>query len=84
MTCDEQLQKWLAGESIHNKERDECCPDFSCCKPELLATLEERQLFTSRPDARDSMLMMFLGKAISSMPKKVNVHISGDCETKTC
>jgi len=31
MKPNEQLAKWVNGESIHNKERDECCPDFSCC-----------------------------------------------------
>lgn len=83
MTCEEQLAQWVNGISIHNHDRDECCPDFSCCQPELLATQEERTLFSSRPDAKDSMLMMFLGRALSAMPKKVKVHIAGDAETRT-
>ena len=28
---DKQLEQWVLGNSIHNKESDECCPDFSCC-----------------------------------------------------
>jgi hypothetical protein len=33
MTALEQLEKWVAGENVHDKERDECCPDFACCQP---------------------------------------------------
>jgi len=32
MKKEEQLTEWVKGNSIHNKEQDECCPDFSCCK----------------------------------------------------
>ena len=28
MTSDEQLKEWVKGNSIHNPDRDECCPDF--------------------------------------------------------
>ena len=45
MTSKEQLDEWVKGNSIHNKERDECCPDFSCCTPELLAPEEKRKEF---------------------------------------
>ena len=31
----EQGRQWVAGESYHNRVDDECCPDFSCCCPEL-------------------------------------------------
>lgn len=31
MTAAEQLKKWVDGESIHDIEEDQCCPDFSCC-----------------------------------------------------
>lgn len=30
-----QTLKWCFGVSEHNKVDDECCPDFSCCRPEL-------------------------------------------------
>lgn len=26
---------WMNGVSTHDKTWDECCPDFSCCKPEM-------------------------------------------------
>lgn len=42
MTPNEQLELWVRGKSVHNDERDECCPDFSCCSPELLAPEHER------------------------------------------
>lgn len=31
MTPAEQLDKWVEGESLCPNDRDECCPDFSCC-----------------------------------------------------
>lgn len=42
----EQLKRWADGESIH---AGQCCPDFSCCKPELQAPEAERKLFVERP-----------------------------------
>ena len=81
MTSEDQLMQWVAGVSIHNQERGECCPDFSCCQPQLLATQDERNLFVSRPDVRDSMLMMFLNRALSKL--KAKVYVAGDAETKT-
>ena len=58
-----QLEKWVAGESKHNAETDECCPDFSCCRPELLWPEDQRKLFRDRPEIRDEMLMMSLSAA---------------------
>jgi hypothetical protein len=37
-----QLSEWIAGRPHHNKVRDECTPDFSCCNPALLASEAER------------------------------------------
>ena len=31
----EQLTAWVNGISVHNHVDGECCPDFSCCHPEL-------------------------------------------------
>jgi hypothetical protein len=45
MNRNEQLAMWVRGQSVHDTERDECCPDFSCCNPELLAAKEEREHF---------------------------------------
>ena len=31
----EQMFKWVNGNPTHNHIDDECCPDFSCCYPDL-------------------------------------------------
>ena len=76
VTPEEQLVRWAAGESIHNDDRDECCPDFSCCNPHIHTPLEMRQRFVQahrKGDERtcDSMLIMFLGGAFP------NAYIAG-------
>lgn len=30
-----QTENWVGSLCQHNNIDDECCPDFSCCKPEL-------------------------------------------------
>jgi hypothetical protein len=30
-----QAEAWVRGESKHNDIDNECCPDFSCCRPDL-------------------------------------------------
>jgi hypothetical protein len=30
-----QTLKWAMGAPYHNLIDDECCPDFSCCQPDL-------------------------------------------------
>lgn len=73
MTPDEQLENWVNGVSLHNQERNECCPDFSCCQSHYKASAEERQLFKSRPELRDNMLMGFLAGAFYGH----KIHIAG-------
>lgn len=70
MTGNEQLERWVVGESVHNDESGECCPDFSCCQPRLLASKEERKAFAEadrRGDEKSKLTMLggFLGAAIS-------------------
>lgn len=74
----EQLEEWLKGNPIHNKSKDECCPDFSCCKPDSLSPLNERQefynAFTSDNEEKiRGMLMMFLSKALQDE----NAYVAG-------
>lgn len=45
MTQEEQLKLWEEGTPEHDDESDRCCPDFSCCEPDLLATKEMREAF---------------------------------------
>lgn len=73
MTTDEQLAAWLNGNSVH---AEQCCPDFSCCEPSLLADEATRRAFVDHPESRDQMCMMFLGAAFASAGKKV--YIAGD------
>jgi hypothetical protein len=81
-----QLLSWLEGKSIHygTKKEGDCCPDFSCCMPELLAPKEERELFieaylSDNYKVYENMLMMFLGRGLPLMTDK-KVYISGKHE----
>jgi len=78
MTPQEQLLRWQKGESVHNPDRDECCPDLSCCTPALQADQETRNAFTSAylsddEDTVNRFLMDFLGL----MLKEEKVHVTG-------
>lgn len=53
-----QMNEWVDGKSIHNKEYDECCPDFSCCEPKLLWPEEKRKAFSlANEEEREKMLL---------------------------
>lgn len=68
---------------IRIQEGGECCPDFSCCKPELLAPLEARQRYVAASQAeREGMLMGFLGGMLAG--EGVDVHIAGPVEPAPC
>jgi len=61
MTPEKQLELWVAGESVHNDATGECCPDFSCCKPDLLWPKADRVKFAEATiyedeDTRMSMM----------------------------
>ena len=77
MTNAEQLAKWAAGESIHG---DQCCPDFSCCEPELKAPDAERRLFMERPELREQLCIGYLGRALAALGKDKEVHIAGSIQ----
>lgn len=65
MTVDEQLALWRRGVNTHNPERDECCPDFSCCQPELARPLAERETFCQSDKEKQLELMsQYLGALI--------------------
>ena len=77
MTPIEQLEEWVKGSSIHNEERDECCPDFSCCNKMVETPVEAKQRFVKAFQENDGyvinqMLMFFLGNAFP------NAHIVGE------
>jgi hypothetical protein len=89
MTYEQQLEQWLKGNSVHNERMlgknkiSECCPDFSCCIPELLAPVEVRQIFVNAvkkgdDKMKDRMLMEFLGRMLDNHYGKDNgIHIAG-------
>jgi hypothetical protein len=57
-TPDEQLARWVAGESVCPNTRHECCPDFSCCQPKLLWPEAKRQAYAAADQGtREKMLM---------------------------
>ena len=79
-STEDQLNEWLKGNSIHNSDRDECCPDFSCCNG-TIAPLDVRERFVRAHREGDekttfSMLMLFLGEALSEF--KDDVYIAGE------
>ena len=83
LTPDDQLEQWVAGESLCPNTRGECCPDFSCCTPELLADYTTRRAFLDATDeSRMSFLGMFLGAAFEKAGND-KVYISGDTPTET-
>ena len=92
ISCDEQLRRWVDGESVHRlftvkrlkcDDDGECCPDFSCCKPELMQPIEVRKAFAVANDEdRHGMLMMFLGAMLKCASQEkhtndLNVYIAG-------
>lgn len=73
-TADEQLRMWVEGESVCPNQDHECCPDFSCCKPQLRWPKDKRVLFAkSTQRQREGMLMGALGSLLSGN----NVYITG-------
>jgi hypothetical protein len=43
-----QMLEWAFGHIYHNRVDDECCPDFSCCHPELFETDRRKRLAVYR------------------------------------
>jgi len=81
MTPDEQLNLWVDGNSVHNDTRDECCPDFSCCCPDLQADLETRIYFRDHPEERSRLLTKFLVRMLeeNGQPGQ-KVYVTGSRE----
>lgn len=81
MTRLEQLERWVAGDSQHNHEMEECCPDFSCCSGQPAVEPQVRQRFlqaylSSDHAVMDMMLGLFLTQAIARHCGKC-VHVAG-------
>lgn len=59
------LEEWVKGNCIHDRVKDKCLPDFSCCDPELLAPELVRKRFLKAVKERDiktqsEMMIMFV------------------------
>jgi len=82
MTPDEQVDLWVQGRSVHNPDRDECCPDFSCCQPDLLAPVEVRKAFQAAGEQqRIKFLSQFLGALVEKMAPTKDIYVAtGDAE----
>jgi hypothetical protein len=96
--CTDQLNKWVDGNPIHNNIDNECCPDFSCCKSELLQPRKIRETFKEvsikadkeefnpnyhpYDDAKMGMLSSFLAPVVSSALSGKNIHIAGQSKTE--
>ena len=81
MTPDEQLTRWVAGDSVHDHDQGQCCPDFSCCRPALLAPEYERVAFRDGDEAeRNVMLMSFLGRLLDEASVRDKVHLVGELQ----
>ena len=78
-----QLAKWKIGIPEHNATLDMCCPDFSCCVPDCLASKEERIAFANGDNnTRLNMCMNFL-RVLMEKTKVIDtnqVYISGELE----
>lgn len=67
MNSEEQLQKWLEGESVHDDKGD-CCPDFSCCEPTLLWPKEKREKFVKlQHDGQDRQVIGMLLESLEAL-----------------
>ena len=76
MTPNEQLELWVNGESVHNNEGDECCPDFSCCE-EIHTPIELRKKFQKAHHAKDEAIIgEMLTGFLAGMLKNEKVHIT--------
>lgn len=72
-----QLRAWVDGNPTHNTVDNECCPDFSCCAPNLLAEPAVRQRFVNATEQeRNAMLGMFLSAMLAD--SNTVVHIAGE------
>lgn len=55
-------------------EGGECCPDFSCCQPDLKWGLEERIAYANNPAVRNRMLSTALSSLLLNTP---DVYVAG-------
>lgn len=79
----EQIERWVAGENVHNTVLDECCPDFACCQPNNHFSPELRAKFLQLYregglDACQDMLLLGLSGLFAGAG--VNARIVNDTQ----
>jgi hypothetical protein len=75
-TPEEQLSHWAAGVSVCPNTAGECCPDFSCCRPALKWSADERARFMSAGQGeREKMMMRALG-ALAAQAGHPHVYVT--------
>lgn len=86
--ADHQLREWAEGRPWHNPwdpqtntmgdpadRRDgECCPDFSCCCPEMIWPREKRYLFVAGDS--ETRYRMMVG-ALVNITDPDSVYVAG-------
>lgn len=61
-------------------EGGECCPDFSCCRPEMKWPIELREKFKkSSEEVRQQMLMMSLTDITKEYRSIAHISTQGPC-----
>ena len=80
----EQLYYWVEGVSLHYGK--ECCPDFSCCIPELRAPKRVRERYLEAFDKNDNdtkvaiALLFYTAVARVLVPdKEITFEGFGEC-----
>jgi hypothetical protein len=81
MTSQEQLALWVEGTPVHRGKKEnpdnECCPDFSCCKPDLLQPKPVREAYVAADEAtRMKLLGTFLQAALSVLAPDKSVYVA--------
>jgi hypothetical protein len=71
---EEQLQRWVFGDSVCPNSRHECCPDFSCCRPDMQWPPDKRVRFVAAPQGeREKMMMGSLGALAEETASKIHI-----------
>lgn len=82
MTHLRQLERWVGGESVHNRTRDECCPDFSCCGQEPWPKNKRKEFAEAFVEEDEEKILSMLMGALGGLVKKEfpdeNIRIAGD------
>jgi hypothetical protein len=86
-TFEEQERLWVEGKSVHVRmsakykamtgDEYQCCPDFSCCEPQLLAPVGVRKAYAAASrKGKDKFLGHFLGALVKKQAPDERVYIT--------